>query len=88
MKFSVEKCTASVNGGFVVTLRAEGTEDEHGFYSKGIKRFAKNRNDLELGLNLDLNLDEYTEYSQQGIYVDPETGEERKYTNVWLMPKG
>jgi hypothetical protein len=88
MEFKVEKATASKNGGFVITLRAEGAQDELGFYSKGLKRFAKNVNQLAIGSKVKLDMDKFEEMRISGVYMDPETNEEREYTNVWLMLKG
>ena len=88
MEFTVEKTTASKNGGFVITMRAQGAQDELGFYSKGLKRFAKNVNQLAVGSKVKLDLTKFEEMKIEGVYADPETGEERPYTNVWLMLKG
>ena len=88
MEFTVEKATASKNGGFVITMRAQGAQDELGFYSKGLKRFAKNVNQLAVGSKVKLDLTKFEEMKIEGVYTDPETGEERAYTNVWLMLKG
>ena len=88
MEFTVEKTTASKNGGFVITMRAQGAQDELGFYSKGVKRFAKNMNQLAVGSKVELDLTKFEEMRIEGVYADPETGEERPYTNVWLMLKG
>ena len=89
MEFTVEKTTASKNGGFVITMRAQGALDEEtGFYSKGVKRFAKNMNQLAVGSKVELDLTKFEEMRIEGVYADPETGEERPYTNVWLMLKG
>ena len=88
MEFTVEKATASKNGGFVITMRAQGAQDELGFYSKGLKRFAKNINQLEIGSKVKLDTSKFEEVRISGVYSDPDTGEEREYTNVWLMLKG
>ena len=88
MEFTVEKTTASKNGGFVITMRAQGAQDELGFYSKGVKRFAKNMNQLAVGSKVELDLTKFEEMKIEGVYTDPDTREERPYTNVWLMLKG
>ena len=89
MKFKVEKCTKSSRGGYVITLRSEDVVDETtGFYSRGIKRFTKGHNNLKIGSTWDVNLDFFRERRDEGVYVDPETGEEREYTNVWIFYKG
>jgi hypothetical protein len=89
MKFKVEKSTASKNGGFVVTLRSENVVDKiTKLYSKGLKRFSKSEIDHKIGTELDINLDHFEERRDEGEYLDPETGEERKYTNVWIFYKG
>lgn len=89
MIFKVEKSTASKNGGYVVTLRSENLVDETtGLYSKGLKRFSKSEIDHPLGTQLDINLAHFEERRDEGKYLDPETGEEREYTNVWIFYKG
>jgi hypothetical protein len=88
MEFTVEKATASKNGGFVITMRAQGAQDADGFYNKGLKRFAKNINQLAIGSKVNLDMDKFEEMRISGVYADPDTGEEREYTNVWLMLKG
>lgn len=86
--FKVQKSTASVNGGFVVTLHSQGVVDEQGIMGSNMRRYVKHVNGLAIDSTLELDLTKYDEYRQQGTYVDPETGEERPYTMVWLMPKG
>jgi len=89
MVFKVEKSTASKNGGFVVTLRSENVVDKiTGLYSKGLKRFSKSEIDHKIGTLLDINLKHFEENRDEGTYLDPETGEERAYTNVWIFYKG
>lgn len=89
MEFTVEKATASKNGGFVITMRAQDVVDkETGFYSKGLKRFSKNIEQLKIGSKVELDLTKFEEIRIEGVYTDPETGEERTYTNVWLKFKG
>ena len=89
MIFKVEKSTASKNGGFVVTLRSEDMVDQKtGLYSRGLKRFSKSQIDHPINTELDLNLAHFEKREDKGVYLDPETGEEREYTNVWIFFKG
>jgi hypothetical protein len=89
MKFKVEKSTASKNGGFVVTLRSENVVDKlTGLYSRGLKRFSKSEINHPLNTELDINLAHFEERRDEGTYLDPETKEERDYTNVWIFYKG
>ena len=89
MKFKVEKSTASKNGGFVVTLRSDNVVDKAtGLYSKGLKRFSKSEIDHAVGTELELNLAHFEVRRDEGVYLDPETGEERPYTNVWIFYRG
>ena len=90
-KFTIEKCTASVNGGYVCTMRSKGAEqtiDGIKFINKGMKRFTKVAEEVAIGKVIDIPLDRFNEVRIEGVYQDPDTNEERPYTNVWLMFKG
>ena len=101
-KFIVEKSTESKNGGFVNTLRTASRKVKFGnttSTTKGRRRYIKSDDELNeemvdyvdkktKELVVEINLDDFEETPIEGTYDDPETGEEREYTMIWLFAKG
>jgi hypothetical protein len=88
MKFKVLKSTLSSNGGYVNTI--EGLSESTVF---GVKKTTKHRfliktdEVIEVGVEHDLPLGEYTQERRESQVPDRNTGEEITIVSVWLHKK-